>query len=95
MPCVFHDTIWNCAAVWLAIAEQGFKAVVHVGLDVAVEQAEAGLIGGEFNGGAAIEGDDYGVLDEAGRGFSVEIYEFELVAVQMQRMSVVGTVAEG
>jgi hypothetical protein len=95
MSCVFNDTIWNCAAVWLAIAEQGFKSVIHVGLDVAVEQAEAGLVGGEFDGGTAIEQDDYRVLDEAGRGFSVEVYEFELVAVQMQRVGVVGAVAEG
>ena len=42
--------------MWLesGVAEEGFEAVVHVGLDVAVEEGEAGLVGGELDGGAAI-----------------------------------------
>jgi len=35
-------------------------------LDVAVEEREAGLIGGEVDDGAAVVGDDYGVLVDAG-----------------------------
>ncbi len=77
------------------VAEEGFEAVVHVGLDVAVEEGEAGLVGGEVYGGAAVEGDDYGVLDDAGGGFAVEVDELELVAVEMEGVGVVGAVAEG
>jgi len=53
-----------------------------VGLDVAVEEGEAGLVGGELDGGAAVEGHDDGVLDEAAGGLAVEVDEFELVAMQ-------------
>jgi len=54
-----------------------------VGLDVAVEEGEAGLVGGEFDGGAAVEGHDDGVLDEAAGGLAVEVGEFGLVAMQV------------
>jgi hypothetical protein len=54
-----------------------------VGLDVAVEEGEAGLVGGELDGGAAVEGHDDGVLDEAAGGLAVEVDEFELVAMQV------------
>ncbi len=47
------------------VAEEGFETVIHVLLDVAVEEGEAGLVGGEVYGGAAVIGDDYGVLDDA------------------------------
>ena len=76
------------------VAEEGFEAVVHVGLDVAVEEGEAGLVGGEVDGGAAVEGDDDGVLDDAGGGFAVEVDELELVAVEVEGVGVVGAVAE-
>ena len=33
----------------LGVAEEGFEAVVHVWLDVAVEEGEAGLVGGELD----------------------------------------------
>jgi hypothetical protein len=49
----------------LRVAEEGFEAVVHVLLDVTVEEGEAGLIGGEVDGGATVIGDDYRVLDDA------------------------------
>jgi hypothetical protein len=49
----------------LGVAEEGLEAVIHVLLDVAVKQSEAGLIGGEVDGGAAEIGDDYRVLDDA------------------------------
>ena len=55
------------------VAEEGFEAVVHMGLHVAVEECEAGLVGGEAYGGAAVEGDYYCVLDDAGGGFAVEV----------------------
>src|SRR5580704_6382736 len=93
---------WQCLCEWLGrgavgclgVAEEGFEAVVHVGLDVAVEEGEAGLVGGEVYGGAAVEGDDYGVLDDAGGGGSVVIDQLELVAVQVEGVGVVGEVAE-
>ena len=71
------------AKLIVTVAEEGFKAVVHVGLDVAVEEGEAGLVGGELDGGAAVEGHDDGVLDEAAGGLAVEVDEFELVAMQV------------
>ena len=43
----------------------------------------AGLVGGELDGGAAVEGHDDGVLDEAAGGLAVEVDEFELVAMQV------------
>lgn len=52
----------------LAIAEEGLEAVIHVGLDVAVEEGKAGLIGGEFDRSAAVKGHDDGVFYQAGRG---------------------------
>ena len=39
--------------IGLAIAEESLAAIVHVVLDVAVEEGEAGLVGGELDGGAA------------------------------------------
>ena len=41
------------------------------------------LVGGELDGGAAVEGHDDGVLDEAAGGLAVEVDEFELVAMQV------------
>ena len=76
------------------VAEEGFEAVVHVLLDVAVEEGEAGLVGGEVYGGAAVVGDDDGVLDDAGGFFAVDVDEFELVAVEVEGVGVVGAVAE-
>ena len=44
------------AKLIVTVAEEGFEAVVHVGLDVAVEEGEAGLVGGELRGGYYIAG---------------------------------------
>ena len=60
-----------------------------------MEESEAGLICGEFDCGATVERDDYGVLDEAGGRFSVEVDQFQLVAMEVQWVCVVGAVAEG
>ena len=83
-----------CESSASSVAEEGFEAVVHVLLDVAVEEGEAGLVGGEVDDGAAVVGDDDGVLDDAGGFGSVDFDEFELVAVQMEGMGVVGAVAK-
>ena len=63
-------------------------------LDVAVEEGEAGLVGGEVDAGSAVVGDDYGVLDDAGGLVAVDLGEFELVTVEMHGVGVVGAVAE-
>jgi hypothetical protein len=60
------------------VTEESFEAEVHVVLDVAVEEAEAGLVRGELDGGAAIEGDHYGVLDQARCGLAVNVDQLEL-----------------
>ena len=66
-----------------------------MGLDVAVEEGQAGLVGGELDGGAAVEGDDHGVFDDAGGGLAVDIDEFPLVTVQVEGVGVVGAVVKG
>ena len=76
------------------VAEEGFEAVVHVLLDVAVEEGEAGLVGGEVDDGAAVVGDDDGVLDDAGGFLAVDLDQLPQVAVQVQGVGVVGAVAE-
>ena len=58
------------------VTEECFESVVHVLLDVAVEEGEAGLVGGEVDDGAAEVGDYYGVLDDAGGFLSVNFGEF-------------------
>ena len=62
---------------------------------MAVEQGESGLVRRELDRGAAVERDNHGVLNEACSRFSVDVDQLELVAVQVQRMGVVGAVAEG
>ena len=78
----------------LGVAEEGFETVVHVRLDVTVKESEAGLIGGEVDAGAAVIGDDYRVLDDARSFFAVDIDQLEAVAMQVKRVTIVGTVAE-
>ena len=63
------------------ITEERFEAEVHMLLDVAVEEGEAGLVGGEVDAGSAVVRDYYGVLDDAGGFAAVDLGEFELVAV--------------
>jgi hypothetical protein len=76
------------------IAEERFKAEVHMLLDVAVEKGEARLVGCEVDAGSAVVGDYYGVLDDAGGFAAVDLGEFELVAVEVHGVGVVGPVAE-
>ena len=51
-------------------------------LDVAMEEGEAGLVGGEVDAGSAVVGDYYGVLDDTGGFAAVDLSEFELMAVR-------------
>ena len=54
------------------VTKECFEAVVHMLLDVAVKEGEAGLIGGEVDDGAAVVRNDYCVLDDAGGLFPVD-----------------------
>ena len=45
--------------------------------------------------GAAVVGDDDRVLDDAGGGFAVDVDQLPQMAVHVQRVGVVGAVAEG
>src|SRR3984893_7700566 len=74
------------------VAEECFEAVVHVLLDVAVEEGEAGLIGGEVDDGAPVVRDDYRVLDDAGGFLSVDLGQFPQVPVQVHGVGVVSAV---
>ena len=64
-------------------------------LDVAVEERQAGLVGGEVYYGAAVIGDDHRVLYDAGGLLAVDFDQLPPVAVEMQGVGVVGAVAEG
>src|SRR6266700_3655922 len=75
------------------VTEECFEAVVHVLLDVAVEEGEAGLIGGEVDYGAPVVGDDYGVLDDASGLFPVDLDQLPQMPVQVHGVGVVGAVA--
>src|SRR6266436_7707263 len=75
------------------VTEECFEAVVHVLLDVAVEEGEAGLIGGEVHNGAPVIGDDYRVFDDAGGLLSVDLGQLPQMPVQVHGVGVVGAVA--
>src|SRR5437879_12474861 len=75
------------------VTEERFEAVVHVLLDVAVEEGEAGLIGGEVDDGAAKVRDYYGVFDDAGGFLAVDLGELPSRSVQVHGVGVVGAVA--
>src|SRR6266576_3844529 len=75
------------------VTKECFEAVVHVLLDVAVEEGEAGLIGGEVDNGAPVVGDDYGVLDDASGLFPVDLDQLPQMTVEVHGVGVVGAVA--
>ena len=62
-----HSIAWFGVSLCerLRIAEERFEAVVHVLLNVAMEERETRLIGGEVDHGAAVVGHNHGVFDEA------------------------------
>src|SRR6185312_12461342 len=57
--------------------QQGFEAVVHVQLDVAVEQRGAGLVGGEIHRGTTVGGHDDRVLEDARGHAAVDLGDLE------------------
>lgn len=65
----------------LRSAEEGFEAIVHVLLYVAVEERKTGLFCGEVDDGATVVGDDHRVLDEASHLLAIHLDQFPLVAV--------------
>ena len=78
----------------LRVAQQRLEAVIHVLLDMAVEQRQSRLVGGEVDAGASVGGHHDRVLDHARRGLAIDLGDLELVAMQMQRMRVVGAVVK-
>ena len=76
------------------IAEQGLEAEIHMLLDVAMEEREAGLVGGEVDAGSTVVRDDDRILQDP-RGLpAIDLGEFKLMAVKMHGMGVVGAIAE-
>ncbi len=77
----------------LGIPEQRLESIVHVLLNVAVEEREPRLVGREINHGATEIGHNHRVLHDPCRLLSVDFDQFPQVPVQMHGMRVVGAVA--
>src|SRR5262252_4399153 len=78
----------------LPVPKQGLESEVHVMLDVTVEQGQAWLVRDELDGRASVERHDDGVFENAARRLSVDLDHLEKMAVQVQRMRIVSSVAE-
>ena len=63
-------------------------------LDVAVEQRQPRLIGGEVHAGASVDRHHDRVLDDARGRLAVDLGDLEQVPMQVQRMRIVGAVAK-
>ena len=75
------------------VSKEGFETIVHVLLKVTMEQRKTGLIGSEIDDRPAVVRDDDRVLDHARSLFAVDFNQFPEMAVQVYRMSVVGTIS--
>ena len=75
------------------VAKQCFKSVVHVLLNVTVEEREAGLIGGEIDDCPAIVRDYYRVFDDSGSFRPIDLDQFPKVTVQVHRMGIICAIA--
>ena len=62
-------------------------------LDVAVEEGQARLIGGEVDDGSPVVGNDDCVLDDAGSLLPVDFGEFPEMAVKVHGVGVIGAIA--
>lgn len=75
------------------VSKEGFETIVHVLLKVTMEQRKTGLIGSEIDDRPAVVGDDDRVLHHARSLFAVDFDQFPEMAVQVHRVSVVGTIS--
>src|SRR5215472_13229239 len=73
--------------------EQSHKTSVHMGLHVAMEEAQARLIGGEIESHFLRAAEHRYVLDHAGRRHPDDAGDLKAVTVQMDRVRVVGGIA--
>ena len=76
------------------VLQQCLKPVVHMVLDMAMKQCRPWLVGGKVHAHPAIRGSHHRILDDARRCPSVDLRDFELMPVQVQRMRIVRPVAE-
>ena len=76
-----------------SVTKQRFEAVVHMLLNMAMKQREAGLIGRKVHNGTPIIRNHNRILNNSGSFLSIDLSQFETVPVKMHGMSVVGTVA--
>src|SRR5579872_7022117 len=65
------------------VAQQRLEAVIHVRLDMAMEQRQPGLVGREVDAGASVGRHDNSVFDNPRRRFAINLGDLELVAMQM------------
>src|SRR6516225_7542442 len=77
----------------LKVVEQRHKAEVHVQLLMAVEESEAGVVGyeGDFDLLIATQHDD--IFEDSGGRLTCELVQFEAVAVKVDGMNVVASIA--
>lgn len=77
----------------LCISKESLEAIVHVLLDMTVEQSKPRLVGREIDSSSAIVRNDDRIFDHASSPFPIDLGQFPEMAVQMHGMSVVGAVA--
>ena len=74
--------------------EQSHETRIHMVLHVAVEEAQARLIGGEVKSHFLGAAEHRYVLDHPGRRHPGDARDFKAVTVQVDRMRVVGGIAQ-
>src|SRR6202165_1498385 len=87
-------SLMSRSEVPLHVAQQRLEAIIHVHLDMAVEQRQSRLVGGKVYAGAPIGGQHDRVLDHARGGFAINLGDLELVPMQVHRMRIVGAVTK-
>src|SRR5256885_16585902 len=77
----------------LGVTEKSFEAVVHVVLDMAVEQSQPRLVSNKIYGGAAEIRHHHRIFDQTVGPFPVELNEFRLMAMEMHRVGIIRAIA--
>lgn len=74
---------WLAQNAVLVVSKQRHKTKVHVLLDMAMEQSQAGLIGDEIDRCAAECGNDHRVLLHSGGRLAIDFDKFEHMPVDV------------
>src|SRR5260370_20799132 len=76
------------------VSKQCLEAEVHVMLNVTVEKRQPWLIGDEVHDRSSVERRHDSVLHDACGRLSVDLGQLEQMPMQMERMRIVGSIAE-